>query len=50
MMYGFGRLQQRALCVFNQFQPYDKIASKGGVGGLKMQCDLSEQTSMLHAH
>ncbi len=34
-MYGFGRLQRRTICVFNQFQPYDNIAEKGGAGGLK---------------
>ncbi len=34
-MYGFGRLQQRTTCVFNQFQPYDNIVGKGCAGGLK---------------
>ncbi len=34
-MYGFGRLQQRKVCVFNQFYPYGNIVEKGGAGGLK---------------
>ena len=33
-MYGVGRLQQRKTLCFNQFQIYDNIAEKGGVGGL----------------
>ncbi len=33
-MYGFGRLQQRTTCVFNQFHMYDNIAEKGCAGGL----------------
>ncbi len=33
-MYGVGRLQQRTTCVFTQFQLYDNIAERGGVGGL----------------
>ncbi len=35
-MYGVGRLQQRTICVFNQFQIYDNIAEKGCAGGLKV--------------
>ncbi len=35
-MYGVGRLQQRTMCVFNQFQIYINIAEKGCAGGLKM--------------
>ncbi len=35
-----GSLKQRILCLFNWFRSYSKIASKGGVGGLK-QCTNS---------
>ena len=34
-IYGVGRLQQRTMCVFNQFQSYDNIAEEGCAGGLK---------------
>ncbi len=34
-MYGYGSLKQRITCLFNKFRPYNKIASKGCVGGLK---------------
>ncbi len=40
-MYGYGSLKQRITCDFKRFQPYNKIASKGGVGGLNVTelCD-----------
>ncbi len=39
-MYGYGSLKQRILCLFNWFRSYSKIASKGGVGGLKSQSTI----------
>ena len=36
-MYGYGSLKQRILCLFNWFRSYNKIASKGGVGGLNLE-------------
>ncbi len=33
-MYGYGSLKQRITCLFNRFRPYNKISSKGCVGGL----------------
>ncbi len=34
-MYGYCSLKQRITCLFNWFRSYNKIASKGCVGGLK---------------
>ncbi len=35
-MYGYGSLKQRITCLINWFRSYNKIASKGCAGGLKI--------------
>ena len=36
LLYGYGSLKQRITCLFNWFRSYNKIASKGCVGGLNV--------------
>ncbi len=44
-MYGYSGLKQRITCLFNWFQSCNKIASKGGVGGLKTLVIHPEKSS-----
>ena len=43
LLYGYGSLKQRILCIFDWFRSYSKIASKGGVGGLKIFSDYRKK-------